>query len=142
MQCGELVDYINKISERETMSCMHIYKEHVDKAGMDQACFQVNDRTIKCTRGDMTRNYLSFSHFLRSAPQVLRPAPLNANELIFAHIFSVPVFTGLQASSSCCWSSSPLDTTSPEDVVSMSAQRSALIRPAGPAGEVSVPISK
>ncbi len=51
--------------------------------GADQAYFQVVDQTIRGA--------------LRFAPQVLGPAPLNADELIFAQIFSVPVFTGLKA---------------------------------------------
>jgi len=36
-------------------------------------------------------------HFLRFAPQVLGPPPLNADEPIFTQFFSVPVFTGTQA---------------------------------------------
>jgi hypothetical protein len=33
--------------------------------------------------------------YFRFALQVLRPVPLNANELIFTQFISVPVFTGL-----------------------------------------------
>ena len=36
-------------------------------------------------------------HFLRFTQKVFRPTPLNTDELIFAQIFSVPVFTGNDA---------------------------------------------
>ena len=62
---------------RESTWC----NESRDKAGADQAYFQVVDQTIRGA--------------LRFAPQVLGPAPLNADELIFAQIFSVPIFTGI-----------------------------------------------
>src|SRR5260221_7950674 len=81
------------------MSCMRVYEEHADKAGMDQdqASFQVVDRRSD-DKGDA--NFLKLSEvalFSQIRTESSRTVPLKADELIFAQIFSVPVFTGAQA---------------------------------------------
>jgi len=55
--------------------------------------------TEKCSSGrsDDKRdtNFLKLQYFLRFALQVLGPAQLNTDELIFTQFTSVPVFTGV-----------------------------------------------
>jgi len=56
--------------------------------------------TEKCSSGrsDDKRdtNFLKLQYFLRFALQVLGPAQLNTDELIFTQFTSVPVFTGVE----------------------------------------------
>ena len=64
------------------MGCMRIYKEHVDKAGMDQAYFQVNDRTVVRQRALSLkkRKTIHSKHLPVVRQHALRPSQLGSEQ--------------------------------------------------------------